>query len=61
MPSWVALRWPCTERREGLWMYALGRIKVLAIDDLIRMKRSSARPQDLEDIKTLEAIRAKKN
>jgi hypothetical protein len=31
-------------------------IHVLAFNDLIRMKRESGRPQDLEDIKALEAL-----
>lgn len=31
-------------------------LPVLAIDDLIRMKRASGRPQDLEDIKALEQL-----
>ncbi len=40
--------------------YLLGRIHVLALDDLIQMKKASGRPQDLEDVKTLEALHAKK-
>ncbi len=36
--------------------YAAGSIPVLAIPDLIAMKRQSARPQDLEDIKMLEEV-----
>lgn len=32
------------------------RLPVLAIDDLIRMKEASARPQDLEDVKMLRSI-----
>jgi hypothetical protein len=32
-------------------------VHVLALNDLIRMKRASGRPQDLEDIKALEALR----
>lgn len=35
---------------------ASGDIKVISKRDLIAMKRSSARPQDLEDIKALEKI-----
>jgi hypothetical protein len=31
-------------------------IKVLAIEDLIRMKKKSGRPQDLEDIKVLKEL-----
>ena len=34
-----------------------GTIPVLALSDLIAMKRVANRPQDLEDIKALEAIR----
>ena len=33
------------------------RVPVVSIDDLIRLKRVSSRPQDLEDIKSLEAIK----
>ena len=33
-----------------------GKIKVLARKDLIQMKRQSGRPQDLEDIKSLEKL-----
>ncbi len=32
------------------------RIRVLSREDLIRMKRDSGRPQDLEDIKALEGL-----
>jgi hypothetical protein len=32
------------------------RVKVLAINDLIAMKRTSGRPQDLEDIRALERL-----
>ena len=32
-------------------------IKILAIDDLIRMKESSGRPQDLEDVRALKRLR----
>jgi hypothetical protein len=32
-------------------------LKVLSIDDLIKMKKMSGRPQDLEDVKALESIR----
>ena len=31
-------------------------VKILSLPDLIAMKRSSARPQDLEDIKALEKL-----
>lgn len=31
-------------------------VKILAIDDLIKMKKKSGRPQDLEDIKVLKEI-----
>lgn len=34
-------------------------IRVLAITDLIAMKRSAGRPQDLEDVKMLETILAR--
>lgn len=37
--------------------FGLHKVSVLSIDDLIDMKKTSARPQDLEDIKTLEFIR----
>lgn len=33
------------------------RLKVAAIDDLIRMKKKSARKQDMEDIKALEKLK----
>ncbi|MBA2726852.1 MAG: hypothetical protein H0U49_01600 [Parachlamydiaceae bacterium] len=33
-----------------------GNLKILSKKDLIAMKKSSGRPQDLEDIKSLEAI-----
>lgn len=33
------------------------RIQVASIDELIRMKKQSARPQDLEDVKALEKIK----
>mgnify|MGYP003396342745 CR=1 FL=1 len=32
-------------------------IPVVALSDLIKMKRRSARPQDLEDIKALERVK----
>ncbi len=32
-------------------------LPVLAVDDLIRMKRAAGRPQDLEDVKALETLR----
>ena len=31
-------------------------LPVLSVDDLIRMKRKSGRPQDLQDIEALEKI-----
>jgi len=34
------------------------KIKIIALDDLISMKKQSGRPQDLEDVKALEALRA---
>lgn len=34
-----------------------GPVQVLAIDDLIDMKRASGRPQDLEDARALELLR----
>jgi hypothetical protein len=40
--------------------FGLNKVPVLAIDDLIAMKRLSGRPQDLEDIKSLEMIRERK-
>ena len=33
------------------------KIKILSIPSLIRMKRASGRPQDLEDIKALEKLK----
>ena len=33
------------------------KVKIIAIDDLIKMKRKSGRKQDLEDIKALEKIK----
>jgi predicted nucleotidyltransferase len=35
------------------------KIRVLALDDLIRMKQASGRPQDREDVKSLEFIKKK--
>lgn len=32
-------------------------LKILAIDSLIKMKKAAGRPQDLEDIKVLEALK----
>ena len=34
-----------------------GPVQVLAIDELIDMKRASGRPQDLEDARALELLR----
>lgn len=34
-------------------------VRVVALDDLITLKRHAGRPQDLEDLKHLEAIRRK--
>lgn len=34
----------------------LGKIKILSRKDLIKMKKSSGRPQDLEDVKSLESL-----
>jgi hypothetical protein len=48
---------------EGLWtrseLRALegGPVRVASLDDLIRLKRTTARPQDLVDVTELEAIR----
>jgi len=36
--------------------FRLGKIRVLALKDLVAMKRLSGRPQDIEDIKMLEAM-----
>ncbi len=36
---------------------AKGRIPILAIEELIQMKKRAGRPQDLEDIKALERLR----
>jgi len=32
-------------------------IKIVAIDDLIRMKKAAGRPQDLEDVKALRTLK----
>ena len=34
-----------------------GPVDILALDDLIEMKRASGRPQDLEDARALERLR----
>ena len=34
-----------------------GSVKVLSVDDLIAMKKQSGRPQDLEDVRSLERLR----
>ncbi len=36
---------------------AIGRLKVVSINDLIKMKTKSGRPQDLEDIKSLRSLK----
>ena len=36
---------------------AAGKVRILGLQDLIEMKRSSGRPQDLEDVKALERLR----
>lgn len=33
-----------------------GKVKVLSLNDLIVMKKASGRPQDLEDVKSLESL-----
>lgn len=40
--------------------FGLNRVDILSIDDLIAMKRESDRPQDIEDVKMLEALREKR-
>jgi hypothetical protein len=35
----------------------LSTLKVLAVDDLIKMKKQSGRPQDLEDVRVLKELR----
>ena|ERR1700722_10349378 len=35
---------------------ALGTIQVLSLNDLIKMKQASGRPQDLEDVKALDLL-----
>lgn len=42
------------------YKFGLHRIPVLAIDELIEMKKLAGRAQDLEDIKALEIIRERK-
>lgn len=46
--------------RSVRYKFGLHQVSVLSIDDLIDMKKLSARPQDLEDIKALEIIRDRK-
>ncbi len=46
--------------RTQIFKFGLRKVSVLALEDLITMKRVSARPQDLEDIKALELIRERK-
>ena len=36
------------------------RVRVVALDDLIAMKRAAGRPQDMEDVRALEALRGKR-
>ena len=36
--------------------FGLGKINVLSIEDLIKMKMDAGRPQDLEDVKVLKAL-----
>ncbi len=36
---------------------SLGNIRILSLNDLITMKKTSGRPQDLEDVKALESLR----
>lgn len=35
-------------------------IRLVALDDLIRMKQDSGRPQDLEDVRALQTLRGKR-
>lgn len=35
-------------------------VRIVALDDLIEMKRAAGRPQDVEDARALETIRAKR-
>lgn len=42
------------------YSFGLRKVSVLSINDLIEMKKLSARPQDLEDIKALEIIHGRK-
>jgi hypothetical protein len=35
---------------------SLGKIRILSLLDLIKMKKASGRPQDLEDVKALEGL-----
>lgn len=36
---------------------SLGTVRILSISDLIKMKKASGRPQDLEDVKALDHLR----
>jgi len=46
--------------RSVRYKFGLHKVPVLSIEDLIQMKRLSGRPQDLEDIKSLEIILERK-
>lgn len=49
------------ERRRGILAANEATIAVPALDDLIATKRFGGRPKDLEDIRLLEALRAKES
>jgi hypothetical protein len=44
------------EKNTKMIKTSLGAIRILGLNDLIKMKKASGRPQDLEDVKALECL-----
>ena len=53
----LVIAYDLTGKRTTTVELAGGPVQVLAVDDLIDMKRASGRPQDLEDAEALELLR----